>query len=356
MIEQYKDTVYFSRLFKTDYPKLYHQIEKVLEMNNISHGLLNNTKDYWCRDYMPIQFGCNQFAQFDYRPDYLKRKEAYITDTDKVISSLKIDIDMLNKCPLLLDGGNYVCCGCADDNMKSSSNYIVMTEKVITENSPYSKAEIENFLKSAFAPCDIEIIWLPWDKKDVCGHTDGMLRFIDKKPGKRPAVLTNLNVYEKAYADSVRNILNKYFEVVDLKLSHYNKLSWAYINALQLRDVILVPGIGDVVTDNEAMEQYKLLFPQYGNRIYQIQMRNFIFKWDGALNCCSWTISKDMSSIIHNESNELRYRKLKEIVANNGGYNILNLLREKDIQFMGDYYPTRLQSISPILDKYYWGF
>ena len=356
MTEQYKDTVFFSRLFKTDYPDLYRQIEEILKESNIPHGFLNNTKDYWCRDYMPIQFGYNQFAQFVYRPDYLTGKDVYITDTDKVLKNLKIDIDVINKCQLVLDGGNYVCCECYEDKTCSTSVFIIMTEKVMSENPNLSKKEIEGILKSAFAPCNIAIVWLPWDRSDICGHTDGMLRFINKKSDNRPAVLTNLKVYDESYAESVRKILNTKFEEIELKLSHYDKLSWAYINALQLRDVILVPGIGDTITDNEALEQFKLLFPQYGNKIYQIQMRDFISKWDGGLNCCSWSISKEMSACVHNEVNDSIYRKLKDIATTCEGNEIFNKLSEEQIRFMGDYYPLKLQSVSPALDRYYWGF
>lgn len=356
MIEQYKDTVFFSRLFMADYPDLYRQIEEILDDNNILHGLLNNTKDYWCRDYMPIQFGYNQFAQFVYRPDYLKGKETYITDTDKVVKNSRIDVDAINKCQLILDGGNFVSCECNDNKTYDISEFIIMTEKVMFENPNFSKREIEDIMKSAFAPCNISIVWLPWDRSDICGHTDGMLRFINKKSGNRPAVLTNLNVYDESYAESVRKILNTKFEVIELEQSHYDQLSWAYINALQLRDVILVPGIGDSITDKEALEQFRLLFPQYGNKIYQIQMRDFISKWDGGLNCCSWSISREMSVCVHNGINDSKYRKLKEIATTCGGNDIFSKLSEEEIRFIGDYYPLKLQSVSPSLDRYYWGF
>lgn len=193
MTEQYKDTVFFSRLFKTDYPDLYRQIEEIIKESNIPHGFLDNTKDYWCRDYMPIQFGYNQFAQFVYRPDYLTGKDVYITDTDKVLKNLKIDIDVINKCQLVLDGGNYVCCECYEDKTCSTSVFIIMTEK-------------------------------------------------------------------------------------------------------------------------EALEQFKLLFPQYGNKIYQIQMIDFISKWEGGLNCCSWSISKEMSACVHNEVNDSIFRSAAYLI------------------------------------------
>lgn len=72
------------------------------------------------------------------------------------------------------------------------------------------------------------------------------------KDGK-PVVLTNLSVYDDGIATQMRNILMEHFYVMELNLSEYNELSWAYINALQTRDVIIVPGIGNT---NLIMKQW----------------------------------------------------------------------------------------------------
>lgn len=56
--EQYKDKVYFSKWFKSDYPDIYHNVCNILDENNVAHDTLSLTKDYWCRDYMPVQFAC----------------------------------------------------------------------------------------------------------------------------------------------------------------------------------------------------------------------------------------------------------------------------------------------------------
>ena len=51
-----------------------------------------------------------------------------------------------------------------------------MTDKVMIENKGLSKKEIESKILDSFKPkeCnstidEITIVWLPWDKKDVCG-------------------------------------------------------------------------------------------------------------------------------------------------------------------------------------------
>lgn len=50
--------------------------------------------------------------------------------------------------------------------------------------------------------------------------------------------------------------------------------------------------IGNPITDAEALEQYKQLFPRYEGKIYLVQMREFIAEQGGALNCLTWTIKK----------------------------------------------------------------
>lgn len=84
-------------------------------------------------------------------------------------------------------------------------------------------------------------------------------------------MLTNLSVYDDGIATQMRNILMEHFYVIELNLSEYNELSWAYINALQTRDVIIVPGIGNTKLDNEAMGQFIALYPDYRGRIFKFR-------------------------------------------------------------------------------------
>ena len=128
----------------------------------------------------------------------------------------------------------------------------------------------------------------------MCGHTDGILRFIHNRGG-RANVLVNLDLYESSHAQEMREILKEHFNVIDLKLSRYDDLSWAYVNFLQVRtlefvskcSLIIVPGIGDAVTDAEALAQLRTLYPNCD--VEQVQMRDFIAQYGGALNCMTWT-------------------------------------------------------------------
>ena len=294
LTEQLKDTVYFSSLFSLDWPELYKDLCLILKSNHVNYKILTNTKDYWCRDFMPIQYGNNQYAQFIYKPDYLKDLEQYRTDVVKVLNGIKKNNFQIKESPLVIDGGNFVFCKGGNFHSNNSADFAVMTDKVMIENPHYSQVEIEYLIREAFNNQDLKIIWLPWKNSDMCGHTDGILHYIGTTDSGRPIVLTNLSVYEADHAQEMKTLLKPHFEIIELNLSEYDDLSWAYINMIQTRDVIIIPGIGNLISDKEALAQIRTLFPEYKDKIYQVQMKDFIAEGGGALNCCTWTISNEI--------------------------------------------------------------
>lgn len=285
--EQYKDAIYFSSLFAWHYPNVYKEISDILVYHHIEHGTLLHTKDYWCRDYMPIQWGFKSYIQFRYEPDYLKDKPQYKTNIIPVLKAMSRDMD-ITQSPLIVDGGNVVVCEANSkwigSCMRGRKAIVIMTEKVFQENSQIDQSEVLAILKENFYGADI--VFLPWDKYDICGHTDGIIHNIGD--GK---ILVNLKVYPPEIEREMRRRLSDDFAVIDLKLSKYDENSWAYINMLQTRDVIIIPGLG-LPTDGEALSQIKELHPSYDGRIYQINIAPIIKKWGGALNCLSWTVTK----------------------------------------------------------------
>ena len=143
-----------------------------------------------------------------------------------------------------------------------------MTEKVLFENPNFNKQSIEALLMCVFLEPDLTVVWLPWDRKDTFGHTDGIARFIDTNKEGRPRVLVNLELYEDDIANQMYDALAEHFEVIGLKLSEYEDLSWAYINCLQTMDFIIIPGIGNDVTDTEAVQHYNELLVAIIKNIY----------------------------------------------------------------------------------------
>ena len=52
-------------------PVFYKDLMTILKDMGIETRELKCTRDYWARDYMPIQLGENEFLKYQYCPDYL---------------------------------------------------------------------------------------------------------------------------------------------------------------------------------------------------------------------------------------------------------------------------------------------
>ena len=185
MVDNLTDTVFFSDLLPERCPTLYQSLDKILKGNDIDHRLLSHTKDIWCRDYMPIQTSEKRFVFYKYNPDYLQTKyyQRTITDVNRVgnIECLRQDGEVVDL-DLVIDGGNVVRC---DDK-------IVMTEKVFFENKDKSRNEVQRLLEEAF---ERDIIFLPWDRKEIFGHSDGIVHYV----GDNRLLITNYEEIEAAY-------------------------------------------------------------------------------------------------------------------------------------------------------------
>src|ERR1035437_5514006 len=99
--------VYISSLLKEKHNKFYKQFISLLDELEIKWNLLENAKDIWCRDFMPIQIEVERFVQFSFNPDYLREEEYrhLKSNPDLVCGSLSLKPLKSN---LILDGGNIV--------------------------------------------------------------------------------------------------------------------------------------------------------------------------------------------------------------------------------------------------------
>jgi agmatine/peptidylarginine deiminase len=283
IIKPFVDCVFFSDNLKRYYPKIYNELADILSKYNVCHGVLKGTADYWCRDYMPVQIDNNHFVQFQYHPDYLEGLRDYETPTEVSIRLARtlIPHSLISVSSIVADGGNFTFA-----SIKRGRGYtpvVVMTEKIFFENSAIERQDIISQLEKLFFYH--KLLFLPWDRHDTCGHTDGILHAVGNNK-----VLVNLKVYPDNIAAGMRNVLESCFKVIDLELSDYHELSWAYINMIHTKDVIIVPGLG-LSTDREALEHIRRLFPEYKDRIHQVQMPSIVKRGGGALNCLSWTFT-----------------------------------------------------------------
>ena len=275
MVDSLTDTVFFSDLLPERCPTLYQSLDNILKENDINYRLLSHTKDIWCRDYMPIQTSEKRFVFYKYNPDYLQTKyyQRTITDVSRIenIDCLRQDGKVFDL-DLVIDGGNVVRC---DDK-------IVMTEKVFFENKDKSRNEVQRLLEEAFE-CDI--IFLPWDRKEIFGHSDGIVHYV----GDNRVLMTNYADFDAAKSNKILKLLEKHVEVIPLRynVKRKHERSWAYINFLQIGNLVLVPQLG-IPEDEQALQQIRDAMPRC--KVMGVPALEAVRK-GGALNCISWNVA-----------------------------------------------------------------
>lgn len=268
------NTIYFSELLKTvpRFSETYNQTVSTLDTFGAKYKFLPATKDIWARDYMPIQINENTYIEYRFDPDYLQNPRKGYRDLktypDIVCHAIKLKT---KKSELIMDGGNFV----------KSNDCVILTNKIVKENRlSYSKTELIKNLQETFEVD--KIVLIPWDKSEEYGHSDGMVRFINSD-----TVVTQY--YFKDYSAMLKPLKQAglKIEFIEYKVKKKDKRSWAYLNFLQTKNLILIPEFG-IDEDSKALEQIENFYPDYKGKIVQINM-NEIVEFGGALNCISWT-------------------------------------------------------------------
>lgn len=217
---------------------------------------------------MPIQISETEFIEYKYNPDYLQNKPSYITNPAKCCRHLNIST---KKIDVVLDGGNIIKC----------TDAIILTDKVFVENRNLTKTQLIDTLANAFQ-CNIVVI--PWDRNEIYGHADGMVRFTES--GK--ILLNNYINIDVSFRSKLIKALDSHFEIIELayRVPKLSALSWSYLNYLQVGSFILLPAVG-IPEDKQAYEQFSKIFTNY--QIEQVDVTEIV-KQGGALNCISWNI------------------------------------------------------------------
>ena len=275
------EIVFLSPWLKKTYPDFFSRFTSLLDDLLIEWQFLPGTNDIWCRDFMPLVLDDDRFLLYRYYPNYLLSKETdkcYITDAAKVCKGINLSCV---KTDLIIDGGNMVRAG----------NYLIMTEKIFFENPHLKVSEVTEEMERL---TNLKLLLLPWDREEKYGHSDGIVRCINSQT----VLMTNYGDFDKSYADEFEKRLKSHFEVKTLKYNvpHLNSLSWAYINYLEVGNIIIVPALG-IPEDRQAMTQIKKVFPH--KFVVQIRMEEIV-KQGGALNCLTWTLNRN--SYIHIQS------------------------------------------------------
>ena len=130
---------------------------------------------------------------------------------------------------IVLDGGNVIKCG----------DKVIMTDKIFKENPGYQRQDLVDALENLFFA---ELVIIPWDKYEMYGHADGMVRYID---GNR-VLLNNYINFDPCLRKRLLEVLSAHFEVEELnyKAVRPSKLSWVFLNYLQIK------GLSEILGEN----------------------------------------------------------------------------------------------------------
>jgi agmatine deiminase len=272
--------VYFSSLIRKDarYSSFWKRLERVLSEKKIRYSFIENTRDIWCRDYMPVQTGVNKFIQFDYFPDYCL--------SPKYIAKLTIQSDVRLNHPmdakhveLVIDGGNIV----------KSASHIILTEKVLKDNPKFSKESILAILKKELQIEHIHLI--PQVPYDITGHADGMVRFMNDSD----LLVADYSGGSKSWKARMDKALEKTgLNIIPFPAETTNEKNedgdytakGVYINFMQIGNYILLPQFG-LNMDEIALDYTKQLYPH--DEVIPIDS-NEIALDGGVLNCISWNV------------------------------------------------------------------
>lgn len=267
--------VYFSeQILNAKYLDAFNRIKLILDKHKVKYDFLKETKDIWCRDYMPIQINQGKFIQFRYEPSYLLEELDLKSITKDVLKANKLDA---NYSDINLDGGNIV----------RSSDSVIITNRVFKENNE-SKEILLDKLETIL---ETKVYLIPDITNDMTGHSDGHVRFIDNK-----SVLVNsLNQELKYWQDGFKKMINdsgfSYIEMPWFSYSDKNHKDTAigiYVNYLEIGNLIVFPIFEiDGNKDQEALKVIKEAFP---NHIIEPVNIKEIANEGGLLNCISWTI------------------------------------------------------------------
>ena len=267
--------VYLSEGIK-GYPKvaenlLYALYKEGIETEYLPHS--KSKKHVWVRDYMPIQLEEGRFLKYVYRPDYLKNDKDYIPNYAGMIRKLGLNCKPTS---LVIDGGNVV----------KWDDAVIMTDKVLIENPGYDEYGLRFRLEELF---ETDVVFIPWDRYEMFGHADGMVRFIDR----RTVLLNNYSDFDRSLRKRIIRALDGHFEVKELQYDtpRCSKYSWAYLNFLQVAGRIFVPGLG-IAEDRSAVQQIQRFYPEH--KVMLVPDCLELVRDGGALNCVTWTICEDV--------------------------------------------------------------
>jgi len=272
------NTLYFSNTIINDFPEIVNEMVKIIQNHGYRVKVLDETDDYWCRDYMPIQLTNKEFVQFIYLPKrYVNTNEMeFISNPAKIQLANKLKLPRYSR--IILDGGNIV----------KSAETAIISDKVFDDNMYqfFDKQSIINQLK---ADLSAKIIIVPQYPKRKNRNTNGIIRFVDEKT----VVINQLkDEPEKEWLESLLKVLDKfglkYFEMPNAVQNQTEIEYGLYLDFLEIGKLILVPQYG-LDEDKKAVET---VIDLYGKTHHVIPFKaNWIADYGSVFSCIAWCVN-----------------------------------------------------------------
>ena len=276
MIQDYQTNMVYLAHGLSHYVPVCRNLLEALHREKIHAEFLPFTSSYkhvWARDYMPIQLENTLVFYYEYCPDYLQGYDGYVPNVLEIIDHLH-----LGRMPVdfILDGGNFVKCG----------DKVIMTDKIFKENDWLERKELLSTLEDYL---QVQIVIIPWDHYEIFGHSDGMVQWIE---GNRVLMNNYINT-DPSFRKKLLEALSPYFVVEELEYNtpRLNKISWAYLNFLRVKNTIFVPGL-HTKEDPLALQQIRQHYPDC--KIIQVQGCEELARDGGALHCVTWNVLADV--------------------------------------------------------------
>ncbi|PMD68037.1 agmatine deiminase family protein [Companilactobacillus nuruki] len=236
-----------------------------------------NYPDIWIRDVAPVI--TTKMVKFRYSPNYLKKSDSnYLNARFNKFLKEKYKY---RKSELILDGGNLQWNG---------AKTVVLTDQVYNDNRNWSKQEIISELKYRLKIDKVIII--SKEPGDVLGHSDGMIKFIE-----RNKMFINDFSYEPGFLKKIENQIlrqDPHMKFIVLPSSYTSsgqydsKIASAkglYINMLETEDAVYFPMYG-LKKDHQVLNLVK---KEYDKKVIPISVGR-LSTLGGSIHCLTWDV------------------------------------------------------------------
>ena len=261
--------IYFSTLLnKPEYHADAERLFATLTANGEAFSLIENTREIWMRDFMPIKTRSGRYISFRYEPSYPADHEGERTKFKDIASQFDFDVTYSN---INLDGGNVV--------FSPSKEKALISNRIFSENKEYERSELVEELSKLL---ETEVVIIEALKSDMTGHADGMVRFASED-----TILINKTDWKMGLEQRQKIYLEaEGFKVIEFPYhnSHRGKdATGSYLNYLETPCHIFFP-MFDVPEDEIALSTARDVFSK---KVIPVKITE-IPKKGGVFNCISW--------------------------------------------------------------------